>query len=107
MKLKVLLPLLGLLTVAAAPRSSFTTLAPLPQFTPPPPAPPPVVTPPGFTAAPTPGDIIAPIVPQSKDAAVSPGFFTRRDQYRGEGISPDSSAQIEQDRRARPGRASI
>ena len=98
-----LLPLIALLTVAAAPYSSFTTLAPLPPFRQPPPPPPPVVTPPGFTAAPTPGDINAPVTPQSKDASVSPGFFTRRDQYRGEGISPDSSAQIEQDRRAKPG----
>jgi hypothetical protein len=99
-----LFPVIALFAMAAAPPSSFTTVSPLPpQFLTPAPTPPPVETPPGFTTAPTPNDISAPIPPTSKDATVGPGFFTRRDQYRGEGLSAGSSAQIEQDRRAKPG----
>ena len=99
-----LLPFIALLTIAAAPPSSFTRVSPLPQqFLTPAPAPPPVETPPGFTTAPTPNDISAPIPQTSNDATVGPGFFTRRDQYRGEGLSAGSSAQAEQDRRAKPG----
>ncbi len=104
MRVSVLLPLVGLLTVSASPPPRFTTVTPLPpEFTTSRPAPTPDTTPPGFTTAPTPGDVSAPVAPQSKDATLAPGFFTRRDQYRGEGISAGSSAQIEQDRRAKPG----
>ena len=95
----LLLPFVGLLLAGAppppnqnGPTPSFTTRAPAPT------------QPPGFTAAPTPNDdIYAPIARASKDASVAPGFFTRRDQYRGEGLSRGSSAQTEQDRRAKPG----
>jgi hypothetical protein len=78
----------------------------MPEFStsirkPPPSMPPP---PPGFTTAPTPdSDAFAPTVRASKDASVGPGIFNRRDQYRGEGLSSSSSAQIEQDRRVMPG----
>ena len=97
-------PMIGVLTMAASPPPHMTPAAQMPQqFLTAPPAPTPAETPPGFTAAPTPNDLSAPITPASKDTKVGPGFFTRKDQYRGEGISAGSSAQIEQDRRAMPG----
>ena len=103
MRPAVLLPLAGLLAVAASPPPNLVPVAPMPSFTTRAPAPAPTSTP-GFTAAPTPNDDVrAPITRASKDASVAPGFFTRRDQYRGEGLSPGSSAQAEQDRRAKPG----
>ena len=78
---------------APPPVSSFTTQAPAR-----------VTAPPGYTTAPTPNDdAAAPVTRASKDTSLAPGFFSRRDQYRGEGLSPGSSAQIEQDRRAKPG----
>ena len=95
----------GLMVAGASPPPNLIPAAPLPSFTtrssPPAPAP---AAPPGFTAAPTPNDdVYAPVTRASKDSSLSPGFFTRRDQYRGEGLSPGSSAQAEQDRRAKPG----
>ncbi len=101
-----LLPV-GLLAAAtiiggAGPTNSFTTTTPMPTFTAPVrPAP----TPPqAFTTAPTPNqDVDAPTTRASDATSVSPGFFYRRDQYRGEGLSPSSSAQTQQDRRAVPG----
>ncbi len=59
---------------------------------------------PGYTSAPTPNqDASAPQAKASNAPYVAPGFFTRTDQYRGEGLTPSSSAQAEQDRRAKPG----
>lgn len=61
-------------------------------------------TPPGFEPAPTPNrDALRPSSKASKDASLAPGFFTRGNQYRGEGLAPANSAQIEQERRALPG----
>jgi hypothetical protein len=34
---------------------------------------------------------------------LAPGVFTRRDQYQGQALSPSSSVQSEQERRAKPG----
>ena len=103
MKASGLAPVLALLVVAAAQPPSSQN-APYPNFNAQRPAPPPATEPQGFTLAPTPNaDSYAPVTRASKDASVAPGFFTRRDQYRGEGLSPGSSAQIEQDRRVRPG----
>ncbi len=105
MRPAALLPLVGLLAVAASPPPNLVPPTALPSFTTrAPAATPPAAPPPGFTAAPTPDDdVYAPVTRASKDASVAPGFFTRRDQYRGEGLSAGSSAQTEQDRRARPG----
>ena len=103
MRRATLWPLLGLLTAGAGPGGSFTTTAPAPSITPTQPRPAPAA-PSRFTDAPTPNqDSNAPRSRASTDASVSPGFFSRRDQYRGEGLSAGSSAQAEQDRRAKPG----
>ena len=104
MKRLALLAVFALLTVAASPSGSFTTTAPLPDFPTPPKRSAPVPAPTGYTAAPLPNqDADAPQTRASSDASIGPGIFSRRNQYRGEGFSPNSSAQIEQERRARPG----
>lgn len=96
------LPVVALLSAGAAP-ASFSMATPMPDFRPPQ-LPPKTPAPSGYIAAPTPNsDASAPHGRASKDTSVAPGFFTRRDQYRGEGLSPSSSAQTEQDRRAKPG----
>ena len=99
------LSLAGLMAVAAAPQSGFVTT----------PLVPPIVsvkpqvlatpsTPPGFAPAPLPDrDAMAPHTRASSEASVSPSIFTRRDQYRGEALNANSSAQIEQERRVSPG----
>ena len=87
---------------AAGPTNSFTTNTPMPSFSAP--ARPPPAAPQAYTAAPTPNqDVDAPFVRGSDGTSVSPGLFYRRDQYRGEGLSANSSAQTQQDRRAAPG----
>lgn len=95
------------LGVAAGPPSrSFDTMAPAPNFSFDSPVTPKKKTgPPGFTPAPTPNaDAAPPIGPRaSRDTQVSPQLFQRSNQYRGEGYSPGSSSQIQQDRRAQPG----
>ena len=60
---------------------------------------------PGYDLAPTPNrDIDGPQGPRASNAPeLAPGIFTRGQQYRGEGYSAGSSAQVEQERRARPG----
>ena len=60
---------------------------------------------PRFEAAPVPNrDVDTPAGPRaSNDPQLAPSLFNRRDQYRGEGLSPNSSAQIDQERRLRPG----
>jgi hypothetical protein len=99
-----LLPVMALLATGASPPSGFITGTPMPDFRQPRRAAPPAPTPQGYTSAPTPDqDSFAPQTKASEDASVGPGLFTRRDQYRGEGLSASSSAQIEQDRRAKPG----
>ena len=104
MRRLVVLPLAGLLAMGAAPRGSFVTATPMPDFGVPPRRPAPATAPPGYITAPTPDqDAFGPRARASGDTSVAPGLFTRRDQYRGEGLSPSSSAQVEQDRRAKPG----
>ncbi len=99
-----LVPLLALFAMGAAPRTSFVTATPMPTFAPPPASVPPATVPPGYVTAPTPNqDALLPSSRASNDATLAPGLFTRRDQYRGEGLSASSSAQTEQDRKARPG----
>ncbi len=95
----------AVLAAAAAPGSSFITAPVLP----------PVVTvrpqtlakpntPPGFEPAPLPDlDAIAPQTKASTAASVAPSLFTRKDQYRGEALNANSSAQVEQERHVQPG----
>ena len=100
----VMLAAAALLAMGAGPVNSFITATPMPDFKPTPPRAAPPAAPPGYTTAPTPDqDSFAPRTKASQDASLAPGLFTRRDQYRGEGLSPASSAQAEQDRRAKPG----
>lgn len=60
---------------------------------------------PVFEPAPTPDrDNTGPTGPRaSNDPTLAPALFTRRNQYRGEGFSPGSTAQEEQERRVKPG----
>ncbi len=60
---------------------------------------------PVYTPAPTPNrDELPPSGPRASTApTVGPGLFTRGQQYRGEGYSEGSTAQAEQEKRARPG----
>ena len=105
MTTKIYLPFVALLAMGAAPPSGFITATPMPNFPATRRSPPPTAsTPPGYTSAPTPDqDSFAPQSKASNDTSVAPGLFTRSDQYRGEGISAASSAQTEQDRKAKPG----
>jgi hypothetical protein len=58
-----------------------------------------------FTAAPTPNrDAQAPLGPRASNAAtVAPSLFTRKEQYRGDGFSPNSTAQDSEERHYMPG----
>ena len=102
---EMVVPLLGLLAGGASPNGGFSTAAPWPDFTlSGRPAPPRTAAPSGYTEAPRPNeDVSAPQARASTDASLAPGFFTRHKQYRGEGFSPNSSAQIDEDRKVSPG----
>ena len=96
----------ALLAMAAAPvsRGFNTTVLTPPIVTVRPQVLPKTTTPPGFAPAPLPDqDLFAPITRQSGDPSVSPGLFTRKNQYHGEGLPAASSVQAEQDRHATPG----
>ncbi len=58
-----------------------------------------------FTPAPTPNrEAEAPLPPRaSMDATVNPTLFTRKEQYRGDGFSPNSTAQDAEERHYTPG----
>lgn len=58
-----------------------------------------------FEPAPTPNrDASGPAAPRaSNEPQLSPTLFTRRNQFRGDGYSPGSTAQEEQERKVRPG----
>jgi hypothetical protein len=103
------LALLGLATaasLAAAPSGAFVITTNQQPFT----FQPPHVDvtnlaqPPGFTAAPTPNrDAEGPRPPPASMAAtVSPSLFTRKEQYRGDGFSPNSTAQDTEERHYQP-----
>ena len=99
-----LLPVVALMLIAAAPKQAFVTNTPMPDFPPAVSAPAPALAPQAYVTAPTPNqDAFGPTTRASNAASVGPGLFTRRDQYRGEGLSASSSAQAEQDRRVKPG----
>ncbi len=57
-----------------------------------------------FQPAPTPNrDLYAPLGPRSSNAAeLGPELYTRKDTYRGEGMTQGSSNETSVDRRARP-----
>ena len=59
---------------------------------------------PRFQAAPVPNrDVDLPTERATNDPKLSATLYNRRDQFRGDAISPSSSAQAEQERRVRPG----
>ncbi len=72
-----------------------------------PPTPPraPLPSGPNYDPAPTPNrDIDAPQGPRAGNSPeLAPSLFTRGQQFRGDGYSAGSTAQAEQERRARPG----
>jgi hypothetical protein len=97
--------MLGMAAAPVPPSRGFNTTVIMPPIvTVRPQVLPKATTPPGFDPAPLPDqDAFAPVVRPSGDASVSPGLFTRKNQYHGEGLPADSSVQAEQDRRAIPG----
>ena len=105
-----LLPVL-LLPVPALPQHRGLNLQAAPPASPLlplPPTPPPggaAGAGPNYDLAPTPNrDLDVPAGPRAKAAPqLAPGFFSRSEQYRGEGFSAGSTAQAEQERRVRPG----
>ncbi len=61
-------------------------------------------TKPAYEPAPLPNrDLTVPTTRQSEEPNLSPTLFTTKTQYRGDGFSPGSTAQADQERRARPG----
>ena len=98
----VLLALASFGVTGAAPPDSFSNATPMPSFTVRPQKLVPNAS--GFDAAPIPNqDAFAPTTRATNDASIAPNVFTRKDQYRGEGIQPNSSAQTQEDRKALPG----
>lgn len=108
MRLYVLVPLAPLL-IAAAPDRHFglamppTNLDPLlgPQTRA-------LAAPargPVYEPAPLPNrDISSPRLPKaSTEPSLAPSLFTTRNQYRGDGFAPNSTAQAEQEKRVKPG----
>ena len=92
---------------ALAQRSINLQASPPSTLLPEPPQPP-AARPPGgrvFSPAPLPNrDTDAPPPPRAtRDPSLSPSLFSRGQQYRGEGYAPGSTAQSEQEKRARPG----
>ena len=59
---------------------------------------------PRYEPAPLPNrDLNGPRARASNEPSLSPTLFTTKTQYRGDGFSPGSTAQSEQERRAKPG----
>lgn len=91
-----------------APRGLSLQATPAPSPLLPLPATPQAMRPPAggpvFEPAPTPDRDTGLAAPRaSNDPSLGPALFTRRNQYRGDGFSPGSTAQEEQERRVRPG----
>ncbi len=105
----VVLPLLVLLLAAAGPvQRGLSLQVPSNPDLPVPPTPPAAApqqgSATGFRPAPLPNrDIDGPTGPRASGTSVGPSLFTRGDSYRGEGFGKGSSAQTDQERRARPG----
>ena len=101
------LPLLALPLLAASPgQKPLSLVVPLPRSPalPLPPKPPAVAAPSAYQPAPLPNRGLNAPLARSDDTATSlaPTLFTNKDTYRGEGFIKGSTAQAEQDRRARP-----
>jgi hypothetical protein len=59
---------------------------------------------PSFEPAPTPNrDVSAPRGPVNTGPSFGPTLFTTKNQYRGDGFAPGSTAQGEQEKRIKPG----
>ncbi len=59
---------------------------------------------PSYEPAPLPNrDLSGPTRRASNEPNLSPTLFSNKTQYRGDGFSPGSTAQADQERRARPG----
>ncbi|HYZ61646.1 MAG TPA: hypothetical protein VE650_04270 [Acetobacteraceae bacterium] len=60
---------------------------------------------PSYEPAPTPNrDVSGPTAPRAtNEPTLTPSLFTTRNQYRGDGFSPGSTAQSEQEKRMKPG----
>lgn len=60
---------------------------------------------PDYEPAPLPNrDVSGPVAPRASTApSFAPSLFTTRNQYRGDGFAPNSTAQAEQEKRLRPG----
>jgi hypothetical protein len=59
---------------------------------------------PEFEPAPLPNrDLSGPIARPSNAPTFGPSLFTTKNQYRGDGFSPGSTAQAEQEKRLKPG----
>lgn len=58
-----------------------------------------------YEPAPLPNrDLSAPRAPrESNEPTLAPTLFTTKNQYRGDGFSPNSTAQSEQEKRVKPG----
>ena len=101
---RVWVPLLAVPLLAASPPRQLTLVMPTDTLfgavTPTPPA---RTTGPNYIPAPLPNrDVTLPVPRASNAPHVSPSLFTRSDQYRGEAFFPGSTAQSEQEKRAKP-----
>jgi len=106
----LLLPIaLALLAAGPAPRQQFSLAVPTdPSPLLPLSASPLSLTPrqpgPTFEPAPTPDrDVRLPTTRASDKPSFGPSLFTTPNQYRGDGFSPGSTAQAEQEKRTKPG----
>lgn len=98
--LRLGLCLAPLLLTAAAPKSRMSDLGTDYSFSRPAPAPPPGRS---YAPAPMPNrDLSAPQASASNDPQFGPSLFLPREQFRGDGFSPGSTAQSEQERRLKP-----
>lgn len=103
--LAALLVLASMPVLAQAPRGIVLQAQPTSPLLPVLPAPLRLQPAPGeFQPAPTPNrDVDAPLGPRASNAPqVSPGLFTRKDQYRGDGYARGSTSETDVERRAKP-----
>ncbi len=101
----VLIGLAAAGSLAAAPRSgSFMITANTQPFIARPPHVDVTAAAPGFTPAPTPNrDAEGPQAPrQSMNPTLRPDLFSRKEQYRGDGFAPNSTAQTAEEKRFQP-----
>jgi hypothetical protein len=104
----LLIPLVLPLMAASPPRQQLTLAVPNDPSPLIPVSPSPLsLTPrpgPIYEAAPLPNrDLSGPAARGSSGPSFGPSLFTTKDQYRGDGFSPGSTAQSEQEKRMKPG----